>query len=478
MMRSIRARLLLWTVCGIAILLAVFAAAVYEVMVRSLMGGYDAVLASTARTISGFVEQNTDEVKVEIDATQVPEFYRSVRPDYFQLWAADGRILARSPSMKGMELARVDGPPESLIFHAMRLPDGRAGRTVGLSFAPKVDEDVKEPIVSQKVTLVVARETATLDAEIRHLRWLLATATAGTIILAMMVGAVVVRQGLRPLDGLAARIASIQHDDLSAQVPADRMPAELAPVVERLNEMLRRLQAAFSRERAFAADVAHELRTPLAGMRCTLEVALTRPRADDDYRRAITECLEILRGTQAMVDNLLMLARLEDGQTALQSETVRMGDLITATWQPFADRTCVRGITVENRVPNDLACLADRNILQMIFTSLFENAAEHTNEGGRIDVVAAQSGASIEISIANTGCHLSKEETLHVFERFWRGDAARADTGIHCGLGLALVHRAAGSVGGNVSARADGGIFTVLLNLPAPPLPTASYPED
>lgn len=92
MMRSIRVRLLVWTVCGMAILLAVFAVAVYEVICRSLLAGYDEVLISTARTIRGFVEQNKAEIKVEIDEHQVPEFNRSYRPDYFQLWREDGEL--------------------------------------------------------------------------------------------------------------------------------------------------------------------------------------------------------------------------------------------------------------------------------------------------------------------------------------------------------------------------------------------------
>ncbi|MBZ5497887.1 MAG: sensor histidine kinase N-terminal domain-containing protein [Acidobacteriia bacterium] len=467
MMRSIRVRLLVWTVCGMAILLAVFAVAVYEVICRSLLAGYDEVLISTARTIRGFVEQNKAEIKVEIDEHQVPEFNRSYRPDYFQLWREDGRTLARSQSITAAELARIEGPLDTPVFQPIRLPDGRTGRAVGFSFVPKVDEDTHEPIPPRKVTLVVARETTALDAEIRYLRWLLATATGGTIILALVVGAVVVRQGLRPLDALASQIAAIQYDDLSAQVPVDGIPAEMAAVVKRLNDLLRRLEEAFRRERAFSADVAHELRTPLAGMRCTLEVALTRPRAGIDYRQAIEECLDIIRRTQKMVDNLLALARLEDGKTMLHPESVRLAELIEHAWRPLCDGVRARGITIESRVPDHLACMADRESLRMILTSLFENAAEYANDGGHIEVAGAQAGDSAEVSIANTGCRLSEEDTRHVFDRFWRSDAARTNTGIHCGLGLALVQRATTSLRGTVSASAANGTFTVRLKFPA-----------
>jgi signal transduction histidine kinase len=91
-------------------------------------------------------------------------------------------------------------------------------------------------------------------------------------------------------------------------------------------------------------------------------------------------------------------------------------------------------------------------------------------EAGHIEVVAKQLGKSTELTITNTGCLLSQDDARHVFERFWRGDASRSDTGIHCGLGLALVQRAAASIGGTVSASVADGTFTVRLILPATPV--------
>jgi len=465
-MLSIRIRLILWIVCGMAILLTIFSVVVYGVLCRSLLGSFDAVLGSTARTVCGFVEQNREGFKVEVDENQVPEFRRSAKPDYFQMWHKGGGVLARSTSLQGAELERLEDPRNIPVFSPMRLPDGRAGRAISLLFVPKTDEEIKEPIAPQEVILVVARETATLDAEIRQLGWLLATATGGILIVAFFVGTFVVRQGLRPLHELAVKIAAIRHHYLSSQIPVDRMPVEMAPVIDRLNDLLRRLEGAFRRERAFAADAAHELRTPLAGMRCTLEVALSRTRTEGEHRQAATECLEIIQRMQMMVEKLLALARIEDGQSPLDARQVRINELLNMAWRPYADKAQARGIAVEIRVPADLSCAADQDSLAVIFANLFENAAEYTNDGGRIEVRAGQTGPVAEISIANTGCSLTVEEARHVFERFWRGDAARSNTGIHCGLGLALVQRAIAGLGGTVSATVVDDTFTVRLTLP------------
>lgn len=337
MMHSLKARLILWTLSAITLLLAGFGLFVYQAVSRSLARSFDEVLVTSARTICGFVEQTQDEVKVEVDERQVPEFQRAVRPDYFQIWREDGRILVQSQSLRGVELKCINGPLDQFLFESMRLPDGRMGRAAGIFFVPKTDDDAGPIPAPVRATLVVARETAALDAEIARLRWLLLVVTGGTIALALVAGSVVVRQGLKPLDRLAAQISAIRHDDLTTPVAAENLPAELAPVVERLNDLLGRLEAAFCRERAFSADVAHELRTPLAGMRSTLEVALTRPRAADEYRQAISECLDIVGHTQRMIGHLLVLARLEEGKTAIHPETLCLSEFVERTWLPLAD---------------------------------------------------------------------------------------------------------------------------------------------
>jgi signal transduction histidine kinase len=471
MRRSIKTRLLLWMIGGMTILLGVFAVVVYEAMSRSLVGGFDDVLGSTVRTIHGFVEQDDEEVKVETDERELPEFYRAERPDYFQVWSEEGLTIARSPSLEGADLERFQGPLGSLNYRMVRLPDGRPGRAVSFLFEPKVDEDVEDPFPVRKVILVVARETASLDSSIKFLRSLLGAATGGTILLALLVGAIVVRQGLKPLGMLATRIGAIRQDDLSVRIPVNTMPVELAPVAQRLNDLLLRLEEAFYRERAFTADAAHELRTPLAGLRSMMEVSLTRRRAGDDYRQAMTECLDIIRHMQAMIDNLLALARLDGGQTTLDPNTVLLCEAIEIAFRPLADKAQERGIKVNNLVPADLACTADRDNLVVTLTVLLTNAVEYTNDDGWIEIAAKQAGESVELTVANSGCALSEDEARQVFDRFWRGDAARTNTGIHCGLGLAIAKRIVTSLGGTITASVNGETLIMRILFPVLPAP-------
>jgi len=465
---SIRGRLL-WSVIGaMAVLQIALATLVYEVMERAFRSDFDAVLAATARTLSAAVEQDGQELRADIDERDLPEFRRATQPDYFEVWRDDGQVLARSSSLKGGDLERVEGAVGAVTYRRVRLPDGRPGRAAVLQFVPKSDDEGQHR-ARRTATVGVARDRAPLDAQMAVLTWLLASGTGGTIAISFLVGMIIVRRGLAPLNRLAAEISSIDQADLSARVPSRMLPAELVPVVERLNDLLRRLEDAFARERSFTSDAAHELRTPLAGLRATIDVALARPRATTEYREALSDCLTIVQHTQTLTDHLLALARMEGDQAGAQRESLLVADLVDAAWRPLAPTVARRQLKLSAQIAPTITCTADRSLLLTILTELASNAAEYTEDGGRIDLAAVAVAGAVEVVIANTGCRLPPEAAERVFERFWRGDESRSQTGIHAGLGLTLVQRAVAAIGGSVAVSICDGTFAVRLRLPDRP---------
>jgi signal transduction histidine kinase len=246
------------------------------------------------------------------------------------------------------------------------------------------------------------------------------------------------------------------------------MPAEIQPIKSRLNDLLSRLEEAFKRERRFTADVAHELRNPLAGIRSTIEVNLTRTRDIPEYKSALSECLEIVENMQTMVNNLLLLARLDAQQISLQSEQIRLAELVNSCWRPLSEEAIDHEITFDNRIDPEIMCETDRQNLAIILSNILENAVEYTDEGGQIRATGRQGEGSVEITVSNTGCPLNNEQAAQVFDCFWRGDSSRKDAGVHCGLGLALVDRIIKALGGSTTAEVEnGGIFKIHLTLPA-----------
>lgn len=468
-MTSLRTRLLAGTIGGMLLLLAVLSLIVYATIRAALFEQFDAGLESTAQLIAAVIEQDVDEVEVGLEVQQMPEFRDAKHQAYFQLWGTDETVLARSPTLRTDDLWRIGDNVVSPVFADLRASGGKPLRAIGLRFTARpADKDGEPPPKTEPMTmcLTVARDATELQGQLRFLRWLLSTASAAVTALSLLIAAVVVRHGLAPLNAIAAQIGAIRADDLTARVEAEPAPSEIAPIKDRLNDLLSRLQASFQRERRFTADVAHELRTPLAGLRSTIEVTLMRTRASQEYQVVLSDCLGIVQNMQTMVSNLLMLARLDTRQMVFRRDRILLADLMDACWQPFVERAAQRQITFESTIAGDLTCLGDPDNLSMVVSNLLANASEYTNDGGRIQAEAHSSAGQVELTIANTGCSLTQEQIAQAFDCFWRGDSSRQDAGVHCGLGLALVQKLMTALGGSATAELQaGGVFAVRINL-------------
>jgi two-component system heavy metal sensor histidine kinase CusS len=467
---SLRLQLLTGVIGGMTLLLIVFSVTVYAVIRRALIGQFDASLVSIAQMLAASVEQEDNGLEVGLsEVEQMPEFNDVERATFYEIWRSDGRVLAKSPSLGRMDLTRFEGPSGRTSSAALTLSNGEPARVVSFVFSPRVEitsQTAEEFRPDDILTVAVARSIADVYRQLKHLRSLLEIASIGTIALSLLVARFIVGRGLRPLNALAAEIAAVSEDNLAARVGGPHMPVEIAPVRNRLNDLLTRLEASFHRERRFAADVAHELRTPLAGIRSTLEVALTRKRSTDEYQASLEDCLTITMSMQTMINNLLMLARIEADQVVLRREQIRLAELVDSCWRQYRATAARRHIEFENRLPAEMVIESDPECLSMALSNLLDNAVEYANERGRIWIVGRQTDETVEIAISNTGCQLASEQVSQVFDSFWRGDSSRSKTGTHCGLGLALVQRIAGALAGRATADVQAGIFTMKLALP------------
>jgi len=286
----------------------------------------------------------------------------------------------------------------------------------------------------------------------------------------------VVRYSLRPLRPLAEQIAALGRDSLGQPVSVKRLPAEIVPVVERLNELLRRLDEAFQREQAFTANVAHELRTPLAGLRSTVEVSLRRVHTPQEYQQALSRGLQVIAGLQDLVEKLLHLGRLDAGQVVPKLQPVRLRRAVERRWQELCERAQDRNLAFRNELPGDLECNADPLLLETILTNVLGNAVEYADEGGTITVTGCHGGldaagghteGQVVLTVTNPASGLSPKDAGKALDRFWRKETARTDTGFRFGLGLSVVQRCVQVHGGSISASlAEPNLFTLSLSLP------------
>jgi two-component system heavy metal sensor histidine kinase CusS len=401
----------------------------------------------------------------------MPEFTDPNHPMNYQIWNLDGQVISRSPLLGTDDLPCFHDSLVKPVFKVFPGPEDHPYRAAGTLFLPRVETDESNGAVQtaeQPFILVVTRDAHELYSQLNFLKWLLFSASCFIACLTLIIGAYIVRSGLRPLNTIATEIAAISEDSLTTRITTQRVPTEIIPIKSRLNELLSRLQTSFDRERQFNADVAHELRTPLAGIRSNIEVTLGRKRDATEYQEALSGCLEITKNMESVVINLLMLTRLEAQQISFKSEPVRLSELLYSCWRRLSKKADQRRFTFEDRIPAELICQTDPEHLSMVLANLLDNAVEYADQGGHIRITAQRIGNSIQITVSNTGCELTAVQISKVTDCFWRGDSSRSDAGVHCGLGLALVQRIVKALGGTFSVQLEqGDIFLAKVTLPA-----------
>jgi two-component system heavy metal sensor histidine kinase CusS len=336
-----------------------------------------------------------------------------------------------------------------------------------MNFLPRNEKDIADANnESMPLILAVARDAGSLRAQLRFLKYLLSIVSIDIILLACAVAAVVASRVLQPLSTVAEQIENISEDNLKSRIAGENSPIEIAPIKKQLNSLLVRLEASFEREKTFNANVAHELRTSLAGIKSIIDVALARSRNAAEYHTALSESLSVINNMEEMVAKLLMLTRIENGQITFNKEQIKLAKLVDKCWRPFSEKTATAGIVFENHLSKSLIWESDSAALSMIFSNLLNNAAEYTNRNGSVWITAQKSNDDIEIIFENTGNQLTKQQLQDVFDCYWQGDTSRSSTGIHFGLGLALVKRIVELLGGKIRAESTNGLFSVRLYLP------------
>ncbi len=455
---SLRTRLTTAIVALVAAVLIAFVVVLFLAVRDAAWRQHDNGLVARAQALSGTIEH--DEAGFEINLPAEPA---GVRPTYVEIRTADGAVIGRSASVPPGGLPRVDAGARP-VFVELRLPDGRPGRAVAIRFSARNENATTD---DHPVTLLLAESTEDVNAAISNVqRWF---ALLGGLVLVAVAFVTVglLRHGLRPLTDLATELEKIDDQKLATRVDLQDPPIELAAPIAKLNELLARLDTSFSRERQFTADVSHELRTPLAGLRTLLEVTALIDRSTADYQTSIADALAIVMQLGTLVETLLVLARIDNGQIETEARTVALRELVDACWRPHVDAAAGRSLSFTNAVPVDAIASTDRAKLQIIVGNLLANAAEYTAPGGSIEVTAGP--GAVVLDVIDSGPAIPADQLDRIFDRLWRGDAARTSTGLHCGIGLSLARSLCTCLSLTIAAdnRPDGSVRFRIARPPA-----------
>jgi signal transduction histidine kinase len=304
------------------------------------------------------------------------------------------------------------------------------------------------------------------DEALRELLAQLASAYGAVLVISGLVGYRVARAALDPVEDMRRRAAS-GSQDASVRLPVPASDDEVSRLAETLNDLLERIQRGVAREHRLIADASHELRTPLGLMLMQIDLALSRERSPHETRLALERLRAETQRLVRLANDLLLLARADEGQLVTRLEAVDVRAAMMAT----RDRFDGRSAEISVNAPAATVVLADPDRLAQALDNLVDNAIRHG--GGQIDLRAVTDGGEVVLHVCDHGPGFPAALGGGAFDRFARGSSGR--TGASAGLGLAIVAAIADALGGRSGAEnRPGGGADVWLAVPAADSDTAS----
>ena len=311
------------------------------------------------------------------------------------------------------------------------------------------------------LTLVAGKLLAERTQMLAAYRTKLWLALGTGALLAFALGWALSQRSLRPVRDLAARAAAIDVQHLHLRVEGFEQVHELQHLGQALNHMLARLEDGFGRLSRFSEDLAHEMRTPLNNLMGQTELALRKPRSNDEYQALLASNLEEYERLARMIDNMLFLARAEKPDAVLHCEPIALHDAVAQLCDYFEGMAEERGITLINET--DGVLLADPQLLRRALANLIANALRYGSADSPVRITSQMLDSQIEISVSNSGEPIAPEHLPRLFDRFYRCNPARSQPGDSGGLGLAIVRSILQMHGGfvHVDSNATGTCFTL-----------------
>lgn len=449
---SIRARLTLWYTSVLGAILILFSVAVYALLLYALLDGVDRPLWDIAEEIRA----QSRAFPGELTRLQIPplDMFQSPGVSAIQIWTPAGTLSQQS----GRQLTE---PLDKEALHTRRplIRDVNVlGAHIRVLTYPLIVEDSGQLVGYLQIA---SPPLTTVDQARRDLLTILALGIVLAIALSALVGAMLARQALRPIDTIIETALTISRaDDLERRILYNGPPDEIGRLVAAFNEMLERLEKLFRAQQRFLADISHELRTPLTAIRGNVDL-IRRFGPDPESLDAIQD--EAERMTR-LVGDLLLLAKAEAGNLSLAYEPVELDTLLLEVYRHA--RILGSGLDIKIGEEDQVTVLGDADKLKQLLLNLVDNAIKYTPKGGQITLGLAREDGWARLTVADTGVGIPPEHLPHIFERFYRVDRARSRGGGGAGLGLSIAQWIAQAHGGRITVESEvgrGTTFTVWL---------------
>jgi len=324
---------------------------------------------------------------------------------------------------------------------------------------------------SHPYTVQVAAPLNEFYQALERFRLILWLSAPVLLILAGLGGYFISRRALRPVDQITSAAESISIRNLSGRLEVPKTSDELQRLSETLNRMLTRLGSSVQRISQLTADASHELRAPISLIRTTAELAVQSGRTNAEYHEDMVQILAEAERTTRLIDNLLLLARADAGESGLQHELTPLSTSIREAIEQG------RRLAAEKRIEltadldsHPVVVRGDSEALRRLFFILIDNGIKYTQEGGRVQISAEVLNGRATIKVADTGIGISESDQAHIFDRFWRVDKVRSRDMGGAGLGLSIARWIVEQHHGSIEVQSkvgQGSTFTATIPLGA-----------
>ncbi len=443
---TLRLRFALWTALLILLALVTFGIYVYFSMARGLYAALDDALQVSAAQIIAGLNVDNGNLALPDSLSEPPEEGVPSAGFSVRVLTSDGQVIEQS-GVYALQMPPVSPANMSSFYTDLPGTNGRVYTT------PITDNDALVAFVQ------VARSTESVRETMEQLLTTLLIAAPLLVLAAAVSGYFLAARALRPVDAMTRMARRISAEDLSARLNLVG-DDELGRLASTFDEMLERLEGSFRRERQFTADASHELRTPLAAMQAILSVTRQRKRKPAEYERALDDLTEEVERLCGLTESLLALARADSHPSKL-TETVNLSILLKDVSESLRPLAEAKGLELACKTEPSLTVRGEMEGLIRLFINLLDNAIKYT-EHGRVSISAQREGTRVHVEINDTGIGIPAEHLPHIFERFYRVEQSRSQSGN--GLGLSLAQHIVEAHGGKIRVKSQpgtGSTFTI-----------------
>jgi two-component system, OmpR family, sensor kinase len=446
---SVRVRLTLFWVAVLAAALVAVGGLIYVLLARALYSRIDENLRAVVQIATTSLTNDLAEGQDYTDAARSTAAELSSRQQMLAIYDTNGRVLAEGGRDDDLEIALPD-------VTAVPIQD-----VMLLTVIETEDDDDRHRLAIRRVSippadtpylLVAGSSLESTDEELESLRAVLAYVIPIALVLAGAGGWFLARQSLAPVAAMAERARKIGVEDLGARLPVANPRDELGRLAETFNDLLARLETSLVQQRQFMADASHELRTPVTTSRTAAAVALQQShRTEEEYRETLAIIEQQTTRLSRIVEDMFTLARADAGSYPLRRTLMYLDEVVDDAVRAARVLAATKPVAIELATIPSASFTGDEELVRRLIGNLLDNAVRHAQPHTEVRVQLIEEPGNYVLSVSDSGEGIPSEIQPHIFERFFRGDAARTSAGGGAGLGLALARWIARAHGGDVT---------------------------